>query len=94
MVKCIWNLISDVYRSFSACYTFKSCIYNFYPASVFIFSFFNLPAVRMSFTASPKDVQSHRREVSFVLWARDAGEVWREVRKEKSHKHYGGERAK
>lgn len=37
MVKCIWNLISDVYRSFSACYTFKSCIYNFYPASVFIF---------------------------------------------------------
>ena len=45
----------------------------------------------MSFTAFPKDVQSPRREVSFVLSAREAGEVWRE---EKSHKHYGGERAK
>ena len=35
----------------------------------------------MSFTASPKDVQSPRREVSFVLSAREAGEVWRERRK-------------
>ena len=46
---------------------------------IFLTSFFSfkLPAVRMSFTASPKDVQSARQGL-------EAEEVWRE---EKSHKH-------
>lgn len=97
MIMCIWNLIIDVYQSFSVSYTSKSRIYNF--------SFSALVRVVLQTGISGKYTspfdflnkflffQPSCRKDEFYCFSQDvqsarqgleAEEVWRE---EKSHKH-------